>query len=124
MRAGTELGRLSFERRVQESTAIREGTALACEDGQNGFFILIVGECGKSLASDEGDLLKRHSHAGARGATIRRDLIDVAARFARHGRDTQCMLGSADGIGELMLHLGEAAVHDVDRSLHLWLCDD
>jgi Transposase DDE domain group 1 len=31
-----------------------------------------------ALASD--------THARARGATIRRDLIDVAARIARHGR--------------------------------------
>ncbi len=36
------------------------------------------------------------AHAWARGATIRRDLIDVAARTARHGR------------GHLTLHLPEA----------------
>jgi Transposase DDE domain group 1 len=36
------------------------------------------------------------SHAKARGATIRRDLIDVAARTARHGR------------GHITLHLPEA----------------
>ena len=35
------------------------------------------------------------AYAKARGATIRRDLIDVAARTARHGR------------GEIILHLPE-----------------
>ena len=36
------------------------------------------------------------AYAKARGATLRRDLIDVAARTARHGR------------GEITLHLPEA----------------
>jgi hypothetical protein len=39
--------------------------------------------------------LASHAHARARGATIRRDLIDVAARIARHGR------------GHLTVHLPE-----------------
>ena len=39
--------------------------------------------------------LASFAHARARGATIRRDLIDVAARTARHGR------------GHITLHLPE-----------------
>jgi hypothetical protein len=44
--------------------------------------------------------LASHIHARARGATVRRDLIDVAARTARHGR------------GHLTLHLPERWHHD------------
>jgi hypothetical protein len=43
-------------------------------------------------------------HGKARGATIRRDLIDVAARTARHGR------------GHITLHLPEAWHHE-----HEWM---
>ncbi len=54
-----------------------------------------------TLAAISGNLIRATgclaspSHARARGATIRRDLIDVAARTARHGR------------GHLALHLPE-----------------
>src|SRR5262249_33781936 len=41
-------------------------------------------------------------YAKARGATIRRDLIDVAARIARHGR------------GHLTLHLPEGWHHQAE----------
>jgi hypothetical protein len=41
-------------------------------------------------------------HGKARGATIRADLIDVAARIARHGR------------GHLTLHLPDAWHHEAD----------
>src|SRR2546430_17654688 len=52
-----------------------------------------------TLAAMSGNLVRAAgclasaAHARARGATIRRDLIDVAARAARHGR------------GSLILHL-------------------
>ena len=42
------------------------------------------------------------AYAKARGATLRRDLIDVAARTARHGR------------GQITVHLPEAWHHETD----------
>jgi len=43
------------------------------------------------------DALASLVHARARGATLRRDLIDIAACTARHGR----------GRGQITLHLPE-----------------
>jgi hypothetical protein len=50
------------------------------------------------------DSLASLAYGKARGATIRRDLIDVAARTARHGR------------GHITLHLPEGWHHE-----HEWL---
>jgi hypothetical protein len=61
-----------------------------------------------TLAAMSGNLaraagcLASPSHARARGATIRRDLIDVAARTARHGR------------GHITLHLPEYWHHEAE----------
>ena len=61
-----------------------------------------------TLAAMSGNLVRAAgclaspSHAKARGATIRRDLIDVAARTARHGR------------GHLTLHLPQYWHHEAE----------
>jgi hypothetical protein len=69
---------------------------------------LAVAAIARNLTRAAGTLAGR-CHARARAATIRRDLIAVAARTARHGR----------GRGRLTLHLPEGWHREHDW-LNLW----